>query len=617
MPPNQFPLDPVQTQLTRTTTNVVAPSVAGPQQTGLSQSLAELGKSFGSFAKLMKDRREKDEMKTAALAGAIGEVAPKLWFQSSIDHNHKVIEGNYTNDVIDQLKNFGETHVPNLTNDGSKDLIQKSDEIETYLDVVMAHARQVITHDGESLSKLILSIDSYKRSWLQDAVQFQKQVTTQANIKNLVTNMKHAIDIIPPQDPVENIVTNENFKKQTTDLITAGTQKEYYKLPDGTIIRATEGLDAQKAVFQLWTDVVYDRYEKNPFRFGSLITEFQGFIGKVIDPLIIVENTRLVSGKADAIGDDTTFQAIKENFNTKKSEFDKALEKLSKTGWTSWRNKLIERIRSKVKGPRDRTREGIIQQTKLTESEKEEVQSQFPDDFEGRAKGNRAIKEIEDSLLLYKNSKDSQAYRNLRRRIYRREITLDEVIRDQVHRRGIDPDLIPELVKLTAQIGETVSKNIARMEKRVPALAFSRIKKALDSTILLEHIERGLDAYGLKKQLVMDIHTLGKLVDRISRTQLAEEHREPILEAQRIYNKIATMTEDRAFEIIERKYKPRKKEIVDGKTMFKIDETKDINTNSEINGDQLDAYTEEATSMYNALIDMFADVRKKERKTTK
>ena len=614
-----FPLDPVQTQLTRPTTNVTAPSVAGPQTTGLSQGLAVFSKALGSAAEYAKARRFKQDMKDASLAGAKGEVALGLVSADAVEHNFKVLDTNYATDVLDRAKLHVDTHGSHLANDGSKTSVQKSDEIEIFYDTIMGHALQTITHDGEALQKLRLGLESSKRSWLQDVAQYEKQVLTQANIKKLVDNKNQKLGMnYWFEDPEKNVFIND-WLADTQSLKDAKLQPETVLL-NGKPVKATIDIDVTKGAFQVNIDTFLEHFERNPTQYGYLVTHMEDFVEKYIDPKIKTENVIITSGKGATIGDAVTLQSMKDKLFERQAEILKAHEKLSKNGWGQFKTDFLFRVLNKQKELGDPTRPGIItQQTKLEDFEKQEIFDMFPDTPEGRADGRREIKVLETDLLSFKNDKDSKAYRTLRTLIYRRELTSIDDIKKYMTRRGIHPDRLADFKTINTDVKNHMAFNVEKLEKRIPSVSFSRINKALANTVLLKHMKSEMSRFSLQEQLVMDYPVLEKLINSVSGLLQSEEHLKPIQEAQRILNRIADITDDRAEDILRLQYRPRIKETVDGKIIYKEDVSKEpiYNTNREINREQLTEYEEEINSLYEVMIKQFELVEKKDETPTK
>jgi len=603
MAQNPFPLDQVQTQLTRPTTNVTAPSVAGPQPTGLSQGMAVFGKALGSAAEFAKARRFKQDMKDAALAAAKGEVAPGLVSEEAVEHNFKVLDENYVNDILDQLKVHGSTHISHLANDGSKTSIQKSDEIEGFLDNVIGHGLQTVTHNGEALGKLQLGVESYKRSWLQDVAQYEKQVLTQANIKNVIDNTKQAIDIIPASRRVEGIYTRSGFYGQSQGLENAQLQHPFINV-NGKLIKATIGLDTKKAVFQVYGDLLLERYENNPVQFGSLVQEYKAFVREVIDPLIKKENSIITSGKSDAIGDDATFQSIKDKVFTELNEANKRIDKQTKDGHSTW----VARFAREIVAKGDPNKTGTTRQLKLNSSERAQVEQRFPELRDSQ----REITAIEKYLAHHKYGVESKVYKGLRSAIIRRRVDNRDRIEREIYRKAIDPELTTRLTSIMTENREAIVYNIDQLEKFTPTLTFGKILDSVENVMLKKHIEEGLEYYKIKRDLVIRFPTLEKLVNRISKLEASTEHLEPLLKAQDIYNTLATMTEDRAVEIAERSYRPRIEKTKDDRTTWVEDETQRTNSEPRIIQKQRMEFNDEVMSMYKELIASFANVKKKE-----
>ena len=156
-----FPLDPVQTQITKPVTNVTAPPVAPPQQTGLSQGLALFGKALGSAADFAKARQFDEELKIAELDAARGRVSPGLVSQKAIDLNRKMLDANFASDLIMQVDQWTKNGGNNIANDVAKSKDQKATEINNVLNTYREKLRY-ITHSGEALAKADLALKTNK-----------------------------------------------------------------------------------------------------------------------------------------------------------------------------------------------------------------------------------------------------------------------------------------------------------------------------------------------------------------------------------------------------------------------------------------------------------------------
>ena len=607
MAKNPFPLDQVQTQLVKPTTDVAARSVAGPQQTGLSQGLAAFSNAVGSAAEFAKARQYKQDMKDAGLAAAKGEVAPGLVSEEAVEHNFNVLDENYVNDVLDQLKVHGSTHMSHLANDGSKTSDQKADEIEEFLDTVIGHGLQTVTHNGEALGKLQLGVESYKRSWLKEVAQYEKQVLTAANIKNVVDNINQAIDRIPAGESIRGIIYRGGFFGQVQGLENAGLQHKIKLGKNGKLIKATIGLDAKKAVFQVYGDVLLDRYESNPIKFSSLVQEYKAFVREVIDPLIHIENGIITSGKADSIGDDVTFKSIKDKIFAGIREADERLAKQDKKGHENWVARFAREIATQNIDPRLKP-DNVTRQIKLTPSQVNQVALRFP----VLRDQHREIKAIEKQLLFHKYGKDSRAYKEIRSMVIRRKIDSSEGIDALIYRRALDPSLAPGLKTLMTENRAAITHNIEQIEKHTPIIRFSKILDSVESKILKKHIKQGLRDINMQEKLVIKFPSLERLVNRVSKLQASDEHLEPLEKAQEIFQKLTDMIDDRAIELAERRYYPRIKEMsADGQSViWKPDTSQKPNVEARITEAQKIAFREEVTSMYRALIEAFEAVPK-------
>ena len=372
------------------------------------------------------------------------------------------------------------------------------------------------------------------------------------------------------------------------------------------LIKATIGLDTKKAVFQVYGDLLLERYENNPVQFGSLVQEYKAFVREVIDPLIKKENSIITSGKSDSIGDDATFQSIKDKVFTELNEANKRIDKQTKDGHSTW----VARFAREIVAKGDPNKTGTTRQLKLNSSERAQVEQRFPELRDSQ----REITAIEKYLAHHKYGVESKVYKGLRSAIIRRRVDNRDRIEREIYRKAIDPELTTRLTSIMTENREAIVYNIDQLEKFTPTLTYAKILDSVENVTLKKHIEKGLRDLNLEAKLVIKFPTLEKLVNKVSKLQASTEHLEPLLKAQDIYNTLATMTEDRAVEIAERSYRPRIEKTKDDKTIWIEDDTQNPNSEPRIIQKQRIEFEDEVMSMYKELIAAFASVKKKETK---
>ena len=103
MAQNPFPLDQVQTQLIRPSSNLTAAQVALPRSTGLSAGIRAFGKALGSAAEVAKARKFEEDMITAGLYAAKEQIAPGLVSQEALIHNYELLDENFATKTLKQV----------------------------------------------------------------------------------------------------------------------------------------------------------------------------------------------------------------------------------------------------------------------------------------------------------------------------------------------------------------------------------------------------------------------------------------------------------------------------------------------------------------------------------
>jgi len=301
MPQRQFPLDPVQTQITKPTTTVTARPVAPPQQTGLSQGLAIFGKAVGSAADLAKARQFDEELKIAELDAARGRVSPALVSQKAIDLNRNTLDANFASDLTMQVKAWEETAGTNIANDVTLTKIEKATLINNVLNTYREKLKY-ITHSGEALAKADLFLKTTKHGLYTAIGQHDLQVVFQEETNRFI----------------------ERF---------AGLKAEHpYRTVDGITIRVAADWDERKAVFSLMSGSVIEHLEDRP----ELFYQFEEVIRELFQPWADQETVLNVQGKGDVIGDNTTLQSLLDNHYNKWDAKQKAKEASFKDADERW-----------------------------------------------------------------------------------------------------------------------------------------------------------------------------------------------------------------------------------------------------------------------------------------
>ena len=328
-----FPLDPVQTQITNPVTNVTARPVAPPQQTGLSKGLAVLGKAIGAAADVAKARRFAEELQIAELDAARGKVSPGLVSQKAINLNRRMIDENFSTDLINQINVWARNGGSNIANDVSRTKLQKAAEIK---DTLNTYREQLgfITNSGDALLKAQQAIQLAEHELYTSIGQFDLQTVLQEGTKYGKQKLE-AIANNP--DANFDIGVAKGLIKEFHDLET----EHPFRMVDGKKVKVAADWDERKAVFSLMGSTVTDHFNDRP----ELFFQFEEIINDFYQPLANEESALNVQGKADTIGDNTTLQSLIDSYHHNISTLQTAKtneEKGNNERWVS--NKLFQYI---------------------------------------------------------------------------------------------------------------------------------------------------------------------------------------------------------------------------------------------------------------------------------
>ena len=328
-----FPLDPVQTQITKPVTNVAARPVAPPQPTGLSKGLAVLGQALGAAADVAKARRFAEELQIAELDAARGKVSPGLVSQKAINLNRRMIDENFSTDLINQINVWARNGGSNIANDVSRTKLQKATEIKATLNT---YRKQLgfITNSGDALLKAQQAIQLAEHELYTSIGQFDLQTVLQEGTKYGKQKLE-AIANNP--DANFDIGVAKGLIKEFHDLET----EHPFRMVDGKKVKVAADWDERKAVFSLMGSTVTDHFNDRP----ELFFQFEEIINDFYQPLANEESALNVQGKADTIGDNTTLQSLIDSYHHNISTLQTAKtneEKGNNERWVS--NKLFQYI---------------------------------------------------------------------------------------------------------------------------------------------------------------------------------------------------------------------------------------------------------------------------------
>ena len=312
MASNSFPIDPLQTQLVSPTTNVTAPSVAGPQPTGLSEGLRTFSKALGSAAEYAKARRFEEDKIKAGLYAAMGDVAPGLVSQEALLHNYNLLDENFVNKTLKQVEVFNDNGAQEIAAHPSLTKDEKARHFATFLNDIKDKASRTVLHNGEALSKLNVALDGYKYKWNHDiaqATQLQNiQTTTQAVIGRTeeYVNNKGNYDI--------------PFIKNISETISKADLTPPFEMIGGVKYKTYPKLDADKTAYVIASDTAIKYLDTRPELYRQLLELRKTYFNKQA----ATEAALLASGKTLLIGDDKSFATL---FKETDDKYDASLKK--------------------------------------------------------------------------------------------------------------------------------------------------------------------------------------------------------------------------------------------------------------------------------------------------
>jgi len=329
MAQEQFPIDPLQTQLVKPVTSMTAPAVAAPQQTGLSKGLEVFSKAVGSAAEYAKARRFEEDKITAGLYAAKGEVAPGLISQEALLHNYNLLDENYANRVLKQVEVYDNNTAAEVSNSNDISSEQKAVSHATFINNIKNLAHQSITTNGEALGKLMVSLDGYTTKWNHDIAQFEKIQRMKTITENVITSTQNHLR--------QGGSITKSFLKSKQDVITKGQLTHDKIQVGGKWYKTATNIDASKAVFATVSSTVQDLYLDNP----HLNRQFSARIKDYYLPLARIEEALIASGKQDVIGDDKTFMSMISEHTKQLVAQDKAESAREKAENTSFYSRWI------------------------------------------------------------------------------------------------------------------------------------------------------------------------------------------------------------------------------------------------------------------------------------
>ena len=323
MAQRDFPLDPVQTQITKPVTNVTAAPVAPPQQTGLSEGLATFGKAIGGVAELVKARKFDEELKIAELDAAMRRVSPGLVSQAAIDKNHEMLDMNFSEDLISQITAWGTTQGVNIATSYSLTKIQKTDAIGNILNGYKEKFKFFTT--GKAFAKADLALKKLKYD-LYTTIGHHALQESQA------TGARHGRDKIEAWLTSENaVITTKDFKEVVEDFKALEIQNKV-EIVNGKKVHVSANWNERKAAASLLFNVSLEQFETNPKAYYHI----EKIIEEYLQPLADQEQALRMRGKSDNIGDNVTLQSQIDNWRKRWGEKLTVADKIAKDANEIW-----------------------------------------------------------------------------------------------------------------------------------------------------------------------------------------------------------------------------------------------------------------------------------------
>jgi len=481
-----FPLDPVQTQITKPVTNVTAPPVAPPQQTGLSQGLALFGKALGSAADFAKARQFDEELKIAELDAARGRVSPGLVSQKAIDLNRKMLDANFASDLIMQVDTWTKNGGNNIANDVAKSKDQKATEINNVLNTYREKLRY-ITHSGEALAKADLALKTNKHELYTAIGQHDLQVELQEGTKYA----KHQLEAIAihPEGQYNKAVAKKLIK-DFHDL----EAEHPYRIVDGKKIRVAADWDERKAVFSLMSGSVIEHFGDKP----ELFHQFEEVIREFFQPLADQETALNVQGKADVIGDNTTLQSLIDGHYSKWDAEQKRIEHEDKDANEKYVSQFV--LGDKV-SPK---------QQKISPEQEAEILAHYNYNI---YPANKAVAEMNKYLKSVKWSTYTKPFFKGLTHILTGRIVDEQQIETFGINNSLSPDAISDLKSDLTEKRTDIQENITILKDRTPIFTGSHLMGALKAGIRSEYISNKLIEFEIDLEDAIDFTALQGIVD--------------------------------------------------------------------------------------------------------
>ena len=466
-----FPLDPVQTQITKPVTNVAARPVAPPQQTGLSQGLAVLGQAIGAAADVAKARRFAEELQIAELDAARGKVSPGLVSQKAINLNRRMIDENFSTDLINQINVWARNGGSNIANDVSRTKLQKAAEIKATLNTYREQLG-FITNSGDALLKAQQAIQLAEHELYTSIGQFDLQTVLQEGTKYGKQKLE-AIANNP--DANFNIGVAKGLIKEFHDLET----EHPFRMVDGKKVKVAADWDERKAVFSLMASTVTDHFNDRP----ELFYQFETIIKDFYQPLANQESALNVQGKADTIGDNTTLQSLIDGYYSKLNALHTAKANEEKDSNERWVSATLLRYKIANKNLRE-----------IDPNQQAEILTHYNGNIyaanKAIAEGNKYLKGAMWNIYTPK------FYGGLKHILEGRLV--DE---QQIELWGLNNQLSPDAITgLKTDLTEKrkdIQDNINILKDQTPVFTWARISKALTAAKKSEYIATKLQKLGI------------------------------------------------------------------------------------------------------------------------
>jgi len=489
MPQRQFPLDPVQTQITKPTTTVTARPVAPPQQTGLSQGLAIFGKAVGSAARLAKARQFDEELKIAELDAARGRVSPGLVSQKAIDLNRNTLDANFASDLTMQVKAWEDTAGTNIANDVTLTKTEKATLINNVLNTYREKLKY-ITHSGEALAKADLFLKTTKHGLYTAIGQHDLQVVFQEETKHA----KHTLEAIAlhPEGKYDKDLA-QIFIKRFADL----EAEHPYRIVDGKKIRVAADWDERKAVFSLMSGSVREHLGNRP----ELFYQFEEVIREFFKPLADQENTLNVQGKGDVIGDNTTLQSLIDSYYGGVDADQKKTARDNKDGDEIWVSQTLFGL--------------LANESRLREVPPDQYEEggDIYNHYGGNIYSiNKAVGEMNKYLKNDKWGIYTVPFFEGLKKVLTGEIIDEQQIETFGINNSLSPDAIAALKTDLTEKRQDIQDNINVLKDRTPIFTGSHLMRALKTGIRSEYISKKLEKFGIDLESAIDFTALQSIV---------------------------------------------------------------------------------------------------------